>query len=119
MSENAVKPKIYEFAKQAVLMCKKVEAEQHEFDMTRQLRRSATSINANYAEAEYAASKADFLNKLTVALKEASESKQWVNLLHDTEYITDEVFQPLNALIDEIIYMLTASTGTLKKQLNK
>ena len=119
MSESVVKPKIYEFAKQAVLMCKKVEAEQHEYDMTRQLRRSATSINANYAEAECAASRTDFLNKLNITVKEANESKQWVNLLHDTEYITEDEFNPLNNLIDEIIRMLSKSILTLKKQLNR
>lgn len=119
MKESVIKPKIYEFSKQAVLICKKVEAEQHEYDMTPQLRRSATSITANYAEAEYAASRADFLNKLTLALKEANESKQWVNLLHDTEYITHEDFIPLDGMIEEIIRILVASTGTLKKQLNR
>lgn len=119
MSDKKVKPLIYEFARDAILLCKKVESTQKEYDMTRQLRRSATSINANYAEAEFAASERDFANKLNIALKEANESKQWINLLHDTEYINDCEFAPLDEKISSIINMLNSSVLTIKKRLNK
>ncbi len=113
-NETQVKPMIYDFAVQTVRLCRKVQNTEHEKNMTNQLIRSSTSINANYAEAKFAASRADFANKLNIALKEANESAEWLSLLKDTKYITEDEFKPLYNLVQRIIRILTSSVKTLK-----
>ena len=65
------------------------DSEKKEFVLSKQLLRSGTSIGANVAEAEQAQSKADFISKMSIALKEASETKYWIRLLASTSYLTE------------------------------
>lgn len=116
---NQVKSIAYEFAVKSKLVCRAIEKNDREYNMTDQLSRSSSSIGANLAEAEHAASRADFLNKLNIALKEAVESQYWLNLLHDTNYLSSELFLELNKLVTSVINMLSASVKTLKKSMNR
>ena len=82
--------------------------EKNEFIIAKQILRSGTSIGANIAESIHAQSKADFITKMNIALKEADETKYWLDLLHETEYIDDASFESINNDCSQII-------GTLVK----
>ena len=75
--------------------------------MSKQLFRSGTSIGANVFEGRNAQSRADFTTKMNIALKEATESGYWIDLLHDTYYISDSEFESINADCKRIIAVLT------------
>jgi four helix bundle protein len=77
-----------------------------EFVISKQLLRSGTSIGANVSEANGAISKADFSNKMSLAYKEALETKYWLNLLKDTDYLKAETHNILHSEVDEIAKML-------------
>lgn len=89
--------------------------ERKEYVMARQVLRSGTSIGANIHEAEYAASKADFRNKLKIAAKEANETEYWMIVLENTGYF-DASFDDLKDLLKSIIKMLTAALRSLDSQ---
>ena len=82
--------------------------------LSNQILRSGTSIAANIAESKYAQSKSDLIAKLSISLKEASETSMWLRLLNRTKYISDDQYNSLHNNIDELIRMLTASIKTLK-----
>ena len=86
--------------------------------MSKQILRSGTSIGANVHEALYSQSKADFVSKLSISLKEASETSYWLVILKKTGYLTEELFDSLKMDVDEIIRMLIASLKTTKKDDN-
>ena len=86
--------------------------EKREFVMSKQLYRSGTSIGANIAESLYAQSDADYINKLKVALKEASESKYWIELLYESELVTQQEYDSLSNDIKIIL-------GTIVNIINK
>lgn len=71
--------------------------------MSKQVYRSGTSIGANIAESKTAQSDADFINKLSISLKEANETKYWLVLLHESGYLSDEEFQSIENEINTII----------------
>jgi four helix bundle protein len=81
--------------------------------------RSGTSIGANLAEQEFAISEADYLSKTSISLKEAAESAYWLDLLHETEYLTDNEYININADCNELIKMLVASVKSMKNKLNR
>lgn len=87
-----------------------------EYVMSKQLLRSPTSIGANLAEAVYASSKKDFLNKIYISLKEASESSYWLELLYLTGYLKENDYRSLEADCREIIVMLNATTKTIRSR---
>ena len=80
--------------------------------MTKQLLRSGTSIGANVHEGRRAQSRADFLAKMSIALKEANETYYWLKLLYRTEYLTKMEFKSMEADVDEILRILTAICKT-------
>ena len=88
-----------------------------EYVMSKQLLRCGTSIGANLSEAKYAQSRADFLTKLTIALKEASETKYWLELLYSTDYITLKQCNSMNNDCTEIIKMLTSAVSSVKQSI--
>ena len=90
--------------------------EKREYIISRQLFRSGTSIGANVRESNNAQSKADFINKLSIALKEADETAYWLELLIESEIIDKQQFEKLNKDLNEIIAILTASIKTLKSK---
>ena len=82
--------------------------------MSKQLLRCGTSIGANTRESKNAQSRMDFLNKLNIALKEADETEYWLDLLHETEYIDDKLFQSLQSDCKELIAILVAIIKKIK-----
>ena len=87
----------------------------------KQVLRSGTSISANVHESEFAQSPSDFASKLHIALKEANESMNWLNLLHGTGYLSEKAFESMAADCSELIALLVSSIKTIKKnnQLNR
>src|SRR4051812_9246406 len=110
---NPLKEKSYAFAL-SIVSCYKNLAEGKEFVLSKQLLRSGTSIGANITEANQAQSRADFIHKLSIALKESVETEYWLNLLRDSEYISDEEAERLIRNCSEVGRMLTASIKTSK-----
>ena len=100
--------KSFEFAVKIVDLYKYLSTEFHEYVLSKQILRSGTSIGANIAEAQRGQSKADFVAKMSIALKEASETHYWLRLLHRTNYITTEQFERMEQDVLELIRMLTA-----------
>ena len=92
MGNNNIQDKSFQFAIRIVNLCKQLRLERHEYILSNQLMKSGTSIGANVSEAQNAQSRADFLSKLNIALKEASESKYWIRLIHATEYLSEQEF---------------------------
>ena len=91
--------------------------QRQEYNMSRQILRSATSIGANIREAQRAQTYPDFYAKISISLKEADETAYWLELLHESELISDEQFESLFVDCDELIRMLVAATNTVKKQM--
>ena len=87
---NIIEDKSFAFAIRIVNLHKHLNETKKEFVLSKQLLRSGTSIGANVAEAEQAQSTPDFVSKMTIALKEASETKYWIRLLASTNYLTED-----------------------------
>ena len=85
--------------------------------MSKQIYRSGTSIGANIAESRYAQSSADFISKLSIALKESGETEYWLKSLHGGGFLTEEEFSSIYNDNVEIGKMLTSSIKTMKKKL--
>ena len=88
----------------------------HETIISNQIGRSGTSIGANIYESNYAQGRKDFVSKLEIALKEASETGYWIELLFKTNYINDDTFKKLNDLCSSIRVMLISSCRTTKSK---
>lgn len=107
--------KSLEFATQIVLFYEAFSKTRKDTTITKQLLRSATSIGANINEAVYGNSKADFISKLHIALKETGESIYWLTLLKRTQLMEYD-FDSLLSLADEIKRLLIASLNTVKNR---
>ena len=94
-------------------------SENRDYRFADQIGRSGASIGANIREADYAQSKADFISKLQIALKEAAETEFWLELLCRVGKISEEEYQNLNNTCGQIIAMLTASINTASKNIRK
>ena len=90
----------------------------HESIISNQIGRSGTSIGANIHEAQYAQGKKDFVSKLEIALKEASETGYWLELLFRTKYIDEQTFKTLSDKCTSIRVMLIASCKTAKENMS-
>ena len=108
MERNYLQNKSMDFSIRMVELYQKLSDEKHEYVMSKQVLRSGTSIGANVKEALRAQSRADFRAKMNIALKEASETEYWLELLHESDYITEEQFQSIIADNIEIIKILTS-----------
>ena len=108
MKQNVCVEKSFDFAVRIVNLCKYLNSERKEYTLTKQLLRSGTSIGANVSEAQRGQSKADFLAKMNIALKEANETQYWLKLLHRTGYLSDVQFESINTDVDELLSILTA-----------
>lgn len=87
-----------------------------EYVMSKQLLRSGTSIGANVREAEHAESKADFIHKMVIALKEANETEYWIELLYRSNYLDLIQFQNIHSKITEQLRMLISILKTAKQK---
>jgi len=115
MKENIVKEKSYKFALRMVNAYKYLAQEQREFVLSKQVLRSGTSIGALIREAEHAQSQADFINKMSIALKEANETEYWLMLLKDSEYLDEKTFVSIYKDCDELIRLLVSIVKTAKE----
>ena len=107
--------KSFDFALRIIKLFKYMHTEHREYILSKQILRSGTAIGALVREAQFAHSKADFLNKLTVALKEANETKYWLELLWKSGYINNKMYQSIEPDIDELLKLLISSTKTVKE----
>ena len=112
--EDALKTKSYAFAITIVKLSQYLQQERKEFVLSKQILKSGTAIGALIREAEYGQSKADFVNKLSISLKEANETKYWLHLLNDTGYIDDKLCNSLVNDCKELLRLLISSIKTSK-----
>ena len=115
-TEKTARYKSKKFAVRIVRLYQYLCNEKKEFVLSKQLLRSGTSIGANLAEAECAISRKDFLSKVYIALKECSETLYWLELLVETDYLSEQEFQSINADCEELKKMLSATTKTISNQ---
>ena len=115
MSESVLRDKAKDFAKDIIFKVNEIKKTHKEYVLTDQLLRSGTSIGANIHEAQYAQGMADFISKLEIALKECYESEYWLELLYETDYLTEEEYKKLVNDCGTIRRMLIASCTTAKK----
>ncbi|MGC9524186.1 MAG: four helix bundle protein [Limnospira sp.] len=115
MKENPLKDKSYAFVIRIVRLSQYLQKQKKEFILSRQVLRSGTAIGALIREAEFGQSKADFINKMSVSLKEANETEYWISLLKDTNYIDDRMFSSIESDCKEIIAMLVSTIKTAKR----
>ena len=113
--DNIVAAKSYAFAIRCVKLYKYLCEEKHDFVIGKQLMRSGTSIGANVKEAMRGVSKADFTAKMSIALKEASESEFWIELLRDTEYVTGQQAESILSDCHELLKLLMSIIKTSKQ----
>src|SRR4030095_4161785 len=114
MKENIVKDKSFAFALRVIKLAKYLEGKKREYVLSKQILRSGTAIGALVREAEHAARKADFIHKMSIALKEANETSYWLELLRRGEYINGQSFQSIGADSEELIKLLIAIIKTSK-----
>lgn len=108
MSDNAIKDKSKVFAVRVVRMYQYLSGRKGELVLSKQLLRSGTSIGANVREALQGQSKRDFTAKMSIALKEASETQYWLELLYETEYLTEREYESIRTDCEELIKVLTS-----------
>ena len=113
MSESKLRIQSMDFAVSIISLVKALK-EKRESIISNQIGKSGTSIGANIREAQYAHSKADFVAKLQIALKEANETGYWLELLFRTNYISEEEYKMLDSACTSIRVMLIASINTAK-----
>lgn len=101
------------FALRIIKLYKYLVNEQKEFVISKQVLRSGTSIGANIAEAECSISRKDFLAKIYIALKECAETKYWLELLYESEYIEQKPFESIYSDCMELYRILSSSTHTM------
>ena len=116
MKKSPLVEKSYLFAVKVVKISHQIQKSQKEYILTKQFIRSGTAVAALVSEGQYAQSPADFINKLSISLKEANETRFWINLLKDTDLIPVEDYNNLIFVLEEIIKILTASINTLKSK---
>ena len=116
--DSVVFEKSRAFALRIIKLYNYMKSEHSEYVLSKQLLRSGTSIGANIAEAEYAITKKDFLSKIYIALKEASETKYWLDLLRDAEYLRKQEYDSIVFDCEEILKLLTNITKTTSKNVN-
>jgi len=111
-SDNIIQDLSFNFAVRIVKFYKHLTESKKEYVLSKQILRSGTSIGANVKESIHAQSTADFINKLSIALKEADETEYWLELLHASDIINDEEFKSLSNDTKQII-------GTIVKIIKK
>lgn len=112
--KSVLQTKSYAFAIRIVRLVQFLQTEKREFVLSKQLLRSGTAIGALIREAEFGQSRADFINKMSIALKEANETEYWINLLHDTDYLDLKSYESIKEDVIEILKLLISTVKTSK-----
>ncbi len=113
-NKSIIEEKSKRFAIRIIKLYKYLNAEKKEFVISKQMLRSGTSIGANVKEGEYGQSTADFISKMSIALKEAAETLYWLELLVQTDYITQEQYESISSDCIELIKILTSIVKSTK-----
>ena len=116
MSESKLRELSMEFTVDIIDLVKYLKANKESI-ISNQIGRSGTSIGANIHEAQYAQGKKDFISKLEIALKEASETGYWIELLYRTRYIDVQTYKDLSSKCTSLRAMLIASCRTAKENI--
>ena len=119
LAESIMLKKAKDFAVEIINLCKHIKEIKRETILTNQLLRSGTSIGANIHEANYASSKADFINKFQISLKECYETDYWLGLFRDTHMITADEYDSLYGQCSKIRKLLTSSITTAKRNMEQ
>ena len=114
MDNNIIYDKSYKFALRIVKLYRFLKNEHKEFVLSKQVLRSGTSVGALIRESKFAQSDADFIHKLSIALKEANETDYWIDLLYDSGYINSQMFDSIKMDANEIISILVSIVKSLK-----
>jgi four helix bundle protein len=114
LKTNPIREKSFAFALRVVELAKHIQSDKKEFVLSRQFLRSGTAIGALVREAEHAESKADFIHKMSIALKEANETTYWLELLHRGEYLHEQNFETAQSDNEELIKLLVAIVKSSK-----
>lgn len=112
--DSLLNSKSFSFALRIIDMVKYIRKSEGEFILSKQIIRSGTAIGALVRESEFAQSKSDFVNKLSVALKEANETDYWLSLLNKSGYIDDRQYTGMKKDCGELMAILIASIKTAK-----
>ena len=118
MGKSVLRDKSYLFAIRIVKLSRVLQTEMKEYVLSKQVIRSGTAVGALIREAEFGQSKPDFINKLSIALKEANETEYWLSLLKDTNFMDEISYKSIADDCSELIKMLVSSINTAKKNLN-
>jgi four helix bundle protein len=116
-SDNLLAMESFRFALRVVKLSMYLQKDHKEYILSRQILRSGTAIGAIVRESEFAQSKADFVNKLSQALKEANETDYWLALLHEAGYINEKMYQSIEPEIKTLIKLLVSSVKTVKSKM--
>jgi four helix bundle protein len=116
--DSALRDKSYAFALRVVKLNRYLKSRHQEYVLSKQVLRSGTAVGALVSEARYAQSRKDFINKLSIALKEASETEYWIELLKDSDFIGADMYESLSPDIVELLKILTTSINTAKNTRN-
>lgn len=114
-TENVIVEKSYKFALRIIKLYKFLTEDKKEFILSKQILRSGTSIGANIEEAIGGFSKKDFLYKMTTSYKEARETRYWLRLLHESDYLTEQGFNSILTDCEEILKLLTTIVKSTKE----
>jgi len=114
-NNDPLNEKSFSFSLRIIKLFKYMQSSHKEYILSKQILRSGTAIGALIREAKYAQSKADFLNKLMIALKEANETKYWLELLYQSNYIDQKMYKSIEPDINTLLKLLVASTKTVKQ----
>jgi four helix bundle protein len=116
MADSILRDKSYQFAIRIVRLSQSLQTEKKKYVLSKQLLRSGTGIGALLREAEFGQSKADFVSKPSIALKEANETAYWLSLLKDTDYLAPTPYDAVAPDCRALIAMLVAPVKTAKPE---
>lgn len=114
MKTGALQEKSFAFAIRVVNLYKHLSDSKREFVLSKQLLRSGTAVGALVRESQQAESKPDFIHKLAIALKEAQETEYWIELLHQTNYLTPTQASSISIDLNELLRLLISIIKTAK-----
>ena len=117
-NNNTIKYKSKAFAVRVVKLYQYLCEEKKEYVLSKQILRSGTSIGANIAESECAISRKDFVSKIYIALKECVETIYWLELLYDTDFLSEKEFQSMKNDCEEMRKMMSSITKTVNSTLH-
>ena len=116
MADSVLRTKSKEFAKDIVFLCRRLKQNSVESALINQLLRCGTSVGANVHEAQYAQGTKDFISKFEIALKECNESEYWLELLYETNSISENEYNKMQSACIELRRMLVSTVTTIKSK---